>query len=36
MGLLFPWHSDDGPTDQYPLTYPTVYDDPDLTILKVY
>jgi hypothetical protein len=32
-----PWDpSRDGPKDQYLLTYPTVYDGPDLTVLRVY
>jgi hypothetical protein len=37
VGLFFPWdHTKDGPKDQYLLTYPTVYDGPDLTVLRVY
>ena len=36
MGLLFHWYPEDGPKDRYPLTYPTVYDGPDLTVLRVY
>ena len=37
MGLFFPWdHTRDGRRDQYLLTYPTVYDGPDLTVLRVY
>ena len=30
------WYPKDGPKDQYTLTYPTVYDDPDLMVLRVY
>jgi hypothetical protein len=37
MGLFFPWdHTSDGAKEQYLLTYPTVYDGPDLTVLRVY
>ena len=36
MGLLFHWHPEDGPKDQYPLNFPTVYDGADLTVLRVY
>jgi hypothetical protein len=37
MGLFFPWdHTRDGRRDQYLLTYPTIYDGPDLTVLRVY
>jgi hypothetical protein len=37
VGLFFPWDpTKDGPKDQYLLTYPTVYDGPDLTVLRVY
>jgi hypothetical protein len=33
---LFLWDPEDGPEDQYLATYPTVYDGPDLTVLRVY
>ena len=36
MGLPFHWYPEDGPTDQYPLTYTVVYDGPDLMVLRVY
>jgi len=36
MGIDFRWHPEDGPQDQYPLTYQTVYDGPDLMVLRVY
>ena len=36
VGRLFLWDPEDGPEDQYLATYPTVYDGPDLTVLKVY
>ncbi len=36
IGLLFHWHPEDGPEDRYLLTYPVVYDDPDLMVLTVY
>ncbi len=36
LGLPFQWYPEDGPKDLYPLTYPAVYDGPDVTVLKVY
>lgn len=36
MGLAFNWYPEDGPRDQYPLTYTVVYDGPDLMVLRVY
>ena len=36
VGLPFRWHTADGPRDQYPLVYPAIYDDPDVTVLRVY
>jgi hypothetical protein len=36
LGLRFAWQPGDGPHDQYRLTYPVVYESPDLTILRVY
>jgi hypothetical protein len=35
-GFPFDWHAEDGPEDQYPLTYKAVYDGPDLMVLRVY
>jgi hypothetical protein len=32
----FDWDAADGPKNQYPLTYPTVYDGSDLMVLRVY
>jgi hypothetical protein len=32
----FHWYPEDGPQDLYALNYPTVYDGPDLTVLRVY
>jgi hypothetical protein len=36
MGSQLPWRPEDGPQDQYPVTYPVAYDSPDLSILRVY
>jgi len=36
MGSQLDWHPEDGPQERYPSSYPTVYDGPDLTILRVY
>jgi len=36
MGSQLDWHPEDGPKERYPASYPTVYDGPDLTILRVY
>jgi hypothetical protein len=33
---FFRWRAVDGPKEQYLRAYPTVYDGPDLTLLKVY
>ena len=33
---MIPGHREDWPQDQYPLSYPAVYDSPDLSILLVY
>jgi hypothetical protein len=33
---FFHWRAVDGPKEQYLRAYPTVYDGPDLTLLKVY
>jgi len=35
-GLPFHWNAVDGPEEQYPSTYPVVYDGPDLMVLSVY
>jgi hypothetical protein len=33
---LFAWHREDGPRALYPKAYPVVFDDPQLTVLRVY
>jgi hypothetical protein len=36
VGLQLHWYPEDGPENQYPLTYSVVYDGPDLMVLRVY
>ena len=36
MSLLFHWYPEDDPKNRYALHFPTVYDGPDLTVLRVY
>ena len=36
MSLLFHWYPEDDPKNRYALNFPTVYDGPDLTVLRVY
>jgi hypothetical protein len=36
VGLQLHWYPEDGPENEYPLTYSVVYDGPELVVLRVY